>query len=240
MISIIIPTLNEEDVLQGTITALRALTTVPYEIIISDGHSSDKTVEIAKKYADVVVEWGGKTRQNISQGRNAGAKVAKGEFVLFLDADSRVENPDVFFPEALKQFEINPKLVALTVKVRVYPDKATLSDRIIFGLLNFNTALKNNIFHVGDSTGELQLIKKSVFDSIGGFREDLVTREDADIFWRLSNVGRTILYRKLTVWHSGRRAHKMGWPKLLWIWTVNTLWVTLFDRAKEKEWKVIR
>lgn len=240
MISFIIPTLNEEEVLQGAIGALRDLKSTPYEIIVSDGHSSDRTVEIAKKFADVVVEHNGETRQNISQGRNAGAKAAKGEFLVFLDADSRIQNPDAFFAEALKQFQSDPKLVALTAKVKVFPDKSTLADKIIFGILSFNLSVKNNIFHVGDSTGEFQMIRKNIFDSVGGFREDLVTREDADMFWRLSKVGRTKLHRGFTVWHSGRRAHKVGWSKLLWIWTVNTIWVRLFDRAKTKEWKVIR
>ena len=240
MLSIIIPTLNEQQTLPGTIAALRVLKLVPYEVIVSDGHSTDKTVEIAKQYANVVIEHDGKTRQNISHGRNAGAKLAKGEFVVFLDADTKIENPDQFFAKALSRFNNNPKLVALTAKVKVFPSMATWADKIIFGILNFNLSVKNNIFHVGDSTGEFQMIRKNVFSSVGGFREDLVTREDADMFWRLSKVGPTMLDRKLTVWHTGRRAHKIGWPKLLWIWTVNTFWVTMFDKAKSDEWKVIR
>lgn len=240
MLSIIIPTLNEETILERTITALRFMHSISYEIIVSDGHSVDKTVEIAKKCADKVVEHDGKIRQNISQGRNAGAAAAKGEFLVFLDADSRIENPDIFFTEALKQFSIDPKLVGLTVKVKVFPDKATLADNIIFCILNIILILKNNFLHVGGSTGEFQMIRKNVFNSLNGFREDLIANEDFDMFFRLSKVGRTMLYPKLTVFHSGRRAHKVGWPKLLWFWIVNNAWVVLFNRAFSKEWKVIR
>lgn len=241
MISIIIPTLNEENVLEGTITALRKLCAVPYEIIVSDGHSTDRTVQIAKNHADLVVEHDGRTRQNISQGRNAGAAAAKGEFVVFLDADSRIENADAFFTEALEQFKRYPEVVALTVKVRVYPEQETFGDKLVFGLMiNVGLRIKNNIFHIGESTGEFQMIRKSVFESVCGFREDLITREDADMFLRLSKVGRTMLYPNLTIFHSGRRAHKLGWPKLLWIWTVNTIWVALFNRAASKEWTVVR
>jgi glycosyltransferase involved in cell wall biosynthesis len=240
MISFIIPTLNEEKVIEKLLRNLREIKTFEYEIIVSDGGSTDKTVEIAKNIADKVVEHSAQTRQNISQGRNAGAAVARGEFVVFLDADVHIENPDAFFKAALKQFSQEPKLAGLTVTVKVYPNQATLADNIIFGVLNFNLTVKNNIFHVGDSTGEFQMIRKNVFDSIHGFREDLVTREDADMFWRLSNIARTMLYGNLTVFHSGRRAHKVGWPRLLWTWAVNTAWVTLFDRAASKEWTVIR
>lgn len=240
MLSIIIPTLNEEAVLEGTLKALGQLRAVPCEIIVSDGHSTDHTVEIAKSYANIVVEHDGKTRQNISQGRNAGAAKAKGEFVVFMDADSRIENPDAFFLEALKEFNKNPEVLAITVKLKVYPDKETIADKIIFALLNFNLRVKNNFFHIGDSTGEIQMIRKSAFDSLRGFREDLITREDADMFWRLSQMGRTKFYPELTVFHSGRRAHTVGWPRLLWTWTINTIWVSLFDSAASKEWKVIR
>lgn len=240
MLSIIIPTLNEEIVIKRTITALRVMSSISYEIIISDGHSIDKTVEIAKKYADKVVEHDGKTRQNISQGRNAGAAAAKGEILVFLDADSRIENPDIFFAEALKQFNINSKLVGFTVKVKVFPDNATLADNIIFGILNMMLILRNNFLHIGASTGEFQMIRKTAFDFLNGFREDLIAGEDFDMFFRLSKVGRTMLCPKLTIFHSGRRAHKIGWPKLLWLWTVNNIWVLLFNHAASKEWKAIR
>jgi len=239
-LSIVIPTLNEETVLEGTLKSLRKLTAVPYEIIVSDGHSSDRTVEIAKKFADVVLEHDGKTRQNISQGRNAGAAAAKGDFVVFMDADSRVDNPDYFFPQALKQFQNRPELIAMTVRIKVYPDKATLGDKIIFGTLNLIFRFRNNFLHIGESTGEFQMIRKTAFDSLHGFREDLVTREDADMFYRLSKIGRTKFYGNLTVWHSGRRAHKIGWPKLLWIWTLNSISVALLSKTVSKEWKVIR
>lgn len=241
MISIIIPTLNEETVLEGTLTALRTPHAIPYEIIVSDGHSTDRTVAIAKKHADKVVEHDGKTRQNISQGRNAGAAVASGSYLVFFDADSRIGgNPDAFFKETLARFDNHPEVVALTARVMVYPDRATLTDRIVFGILNIGLRIKNNFFHIGESTGEFQMIRKSTFDSVHGFREDLVTREDADMFFRLAKVGRTEFYPGLTVFHSGRRAHKLGWPRLLWIWTINTIWVALFSRAVSKEWTVIR
>ena len=94
--------------------------------------------------------------------------------------------------------------------------------------------------HSGESTGEFQMIRKSFFDQIGGFDENLVTREDADMFYRLAKVGRTMVDRKFTVYHPGRRAHKVGWPKLIWIWTQNKIWVWLFNRAKSKEWEFIR
>jgi len=107
-------------------------------------------------------------------------------------------------------------------------------------MLSFNARVLNNIFHLGKSVAEFQMMRKETFDKLGGFRTDLVSREDADIFLRLSQVGRTMLDPELLVYYSGRRAHKIGWPKLLWDWAVNTIWVALFDKAFAREWKVIR
>lgn len=240
MISFVIPTLEEEKVIEKLLKNLKQITTFDYEIIVSDGGSKDLTVEIARRYADKVVVHDGKTRQNIAQGRNAGAAVAKGEFLVFLDADGFIPKPNEFFLVALTEFD-NPKVVALTVNIRVYPDQETFGDKLVFGIMvNVGQRFKNNVLHVGEATGEFQMIKKSAFDFLKGFREDLITREDADMFFRLSKIGLTRFNSHLTLFHSGRRAHKVGWVKLLSIWTINTIWVALFNKAVSKEWKVIR
>jgi glycosyltransferase involved in cell wall biosynthesis len=240
MISIIIPTYNEEKVIGQSLEALKSRLTIPYEIIVSDGKSTDRTVEIARQYTDKVFVYSGTVRQNISQGRNAGAKEAVGEFLVFMDADARIADPDILFAKAFARFETNPKLVALTTRLKVFPDQETFGDKIMFGFLNFNLRFLNNVLHRGESTGEFQMIKRDVFESLGGFREDLITREDGDMFLRLSKVGLTMLDPNLAVFHSGRRAHKTGWPRLLYTWMINVLWVVLFDKAHAEEWEEIR
>lgn len=240
MLSIVVPTLNEEKVIGESLEALEVRMTIPHEIIVSDGGSTDKTVEIARQWADKVIIYSGTDRQTIAGGRNDGAAAARGEFLVFMDADSRLHDPEAFFTEALKRFEEHPEVVALTAKLRVHPEDETLLDRIVFGMLSFNVRILNNLIHRGESAGEFQMLRKEAFDKLGGFRTDLVTREDADMFLRLSRVGRTMLDPNLVVYHSGRRAHKIGWPKLLWDWAVNTIWVALFDKAFAKEWPVIR
>lgn len=240
MISIIFAALNEEAYLGESIRSLKSQLTFPHEIIVSDGNSDDRTVEIARQLADKVVVYSGGRRQTIAQGRNAGAKAASGDFLIFMDADSRLQNPDALLQRAFANFDADPKLVALTARLKVYPELETAADRIIFGILNFNLRMLNNVFHRGESTGEFQMIRRSAFEVVGGFRPDLVTREDADMFLRLSRIGRTRLDPQLTVLHSARRAHRIGWPRLLSLWVLNTLWVSVFDRAKTREWEVVR
>jgi glycosyltransferase involved in cell wall biosynthesis len=240
MISIIIPSLNEESIIERTVSNIKSKITIPHEIIVSDGKSTDRTVEIARRLADKVVEYTGTTRQNIAMGRNAGVKASSGDFLVFLDADCTIHEPDQFFTHALKHFEENPKLVAMTARLRVLPAFATLADEIVFGIMYLNLRFLNNVLGRGESTGEFQMMRRTTFDQLKGFREDLVTREDADMFLRLSKIGRTMVDPHLTVYHTGRRAHKIGWPKLLYHWFLNVFWVAVFDTAKHKEWTVIR
>jgi glycosyltransferase involved in cell wall biosynthesis len=241
MLSIIIPTLNEEAALEETLSTLaRKFNAIEHEIIVSDGKSKDRTVEIAKKYADKVIVHDGAARQNIPQGRNAGARAAKGDFLVFLDADVRVPEPDIFFAKAMAYFGGDAKLVALTAHLKVLPEMETFPDRVIFFLLNQFHVLMNNILHNGRASGEFQMIRASAFAKVGGYREDLAAGEDYDLFERLSKVGRTRIEKDLRVFHTGRRAHKIGWPKLLSTWLVNNVWLFMFKRVASKEWKPVR
>src|ERR1035437_4019229 len=229
MISIIIPTRNEEKIIGITLAALKTKLSLPHEVIVTDGASTDKTVELAKMYADKVVEHNSPNRQTIAEGRNAGAGAATGEFLVFMDADCSIVNPDEFFSIALDDFKKDDKLVALTGWLRVLPDQETFADKIIFNAQNVWMMFLNDVLHYGVSPGgEFQMMRADVFRKIGGFNANLVAAEDIELFGRLGKEGRIRLDHKLKVFHTGRRGHKIGWPKLLSLWFLNTVWMMLF------------
>ncbi len=239
MISIIIPTLNEESVLEKTLKGLKAQLTIPHEIIITDGKSTDKTIEIANKYADKVVTYEGVTRQTIAQGRNDGAKQAKGDLLIFLDADCTIPNPDVTLTRAIKQFE-DPKLVALIAWIEVSKENRTFADWLVYTVFNSYLVLMNNVLNFGVSGGEFQMMRAADFRTVGGFNEKLVAAEDVELLSRLKKLGQLRIDPKLHVYHSGRRAHKIGWPRLLSQWFLNSFFMMFRGHAFHKEWKVIR
>ncbi len=86
-LSIVIPAKDEEDDLPVLLASLKAQTLQPYEIIVADAGSTDRTVEIAEAMGARVVSGG-----LPGPGRNRGAEVATGEYVLFLDADVELLN----------------------------------------------------------------------------------------------------------------------------------------------------
>lgn len=239
-ISIIIPTLNEEKIIEKTIQNLRNLKDISYEIIISDGKSTDKTIEIAKKYADKVVVYDGKTRQTIGMGRNLGAQQATGDFLVFLDSDLYIPNINQFFNKTIENFKKDKKLVALTVCLKVFPEVATLSDKVIFKIVNYIFFFFNNVFHTGGASGEFQMIRADIFNKLGGYNETLAAAEDNELFVRLAKVGRTHIEMSLFILHTSRRAHKIGWPKLLSSWLRNHFSMVMYKKSWNQVWEEVR
>ncbi len=82
-ISVVVCTRNEEKVIENCLRALKNQNLKP-EIIVVDGHSTDNTVKIAKKFADKIVY---DNKAGISDARNVGAKASSGKIVAYCDAD---------------------------------------------------------------------------------------------------------------------------------------------------------
>ncbi len=239
MISFIIPTLNEEKVLAKTIDCIQKYKGEK-EIIVSDGKSSDKTIEIARAHGAKVVEYKGETRQTIAAGRNSGAAIAKGNYIVFLDADDYFLDADSFFSTAVKKFDADPGLVAFTVAIKVFPEMQTTGDFLVFGYLNRLHFILNNIFGIGVSAGEFQMMRVTAYKKLGGLNEKLVAGEDYEFFNRLSKIGKTKCMLDMVVYHTGRRAHKVGWPKLLSTWFLNAFSVFFLKHSAVDEWEEIR
>jgi len=239
VISIIIPTLREEQFLERTLKNLERLK-LPHEVIITDGGSTDTTLDIARRYTDKIVVWGEPRRQTFGEAKNAGAALATGTFLVFIDADVLIPEPQKFFDEAFAAFNKNSKLAALTVPLQPWPENKSIVDKVFSAPLNWFYIVSNNTFHSGNSSGEFQMVRAEAFRKIGGFGEHLAAGEDNDLFRRLATVGRTMSYWKLCVRHSLRRPHKLGWLKTYYIWIKNGLSVAFRNKAAYKEWSVVR
>jgi glycosyltransferase involved in cell wall biosynthesis len=238
MISFIVPTYNEEKRLGDTLHMISHYKGAR-EIIVSDDNSNDGTVEIAKKYTDKIVV-NQNEKRGISANRNRGAKIAQGEYLVFVDADIRIDDADEFFKKAVNIFEKNQNIIALNVSVRILESFETMVDRIILGFLNYMFLVFNNFLSIGASSGEFQMIRADAFGKVRGFNENLVAGEDHEMFRRLAKIGKTYSEKTLTVYQDGRRVHAIGWPKLLWIWTHDSISVLFLKKSKSKEWMSVR
>src|SRR5438105_6632938 len=88
MISFIIPAHNEERLLGPTLRSIHAAARAagePYEVIVADDASTDRTTAVAEENGAQVVRI---ARRQIAAARNAGARQARGEYFIFVDADT--------------------------------------------------------------------------------------------------------------------------------------------------------
>ncbi|MDE2172624.1 MAG: hypothetical protein KGJ33_01605, partial [Patescibacteria group bacterium] len=162
------------------------------------------------------------------------------QFLVFIDADCSIKDPDHFFTVCLDHFARDPKLNALCVARRVLPELETAADRVIFDLYNDYFWFMNNVIHFNMSAGEMQMVRRSAFISVGGYNSSLVASEDVDLFQRLGKTGKVRYEKGLVIYHTGRRGHAIGWPKLLSQWFLNSIWMMVLGRAFTKEWEPIR
>lgn len=242
-LSIIIPTKNEGKYIDQTLAQFSEyLEKYHLEIIVSDANSTDGTVEIVQRYA---AQTAGKIRlvqndgqQNIAIGRNYGAVHATGDLLFHTDADVRIPDPDRFFQAVLARFE-HPAVVAATVPIWVYPAESKLNDRLYHLFMNSVIRLS---FTVGVylAKGECQMIRRTVFQKIGGYNERLVAGEDCNLFYRLHKEGRIAFLHRVCVHHSPRRFRQYGYAYVSWIYLREGLSLLFLGKSYAKEWTPVR
>jgi len=204
-ISVIIPTLNEEKYIEATLFHIK--NQKPLEMIVADSYSKDRTTKIAKRYgAKVVFE----KRKNIAAARNAGARVAKGDILLFMDADS------IAYPNLLetikKDFSRDKKLVCWTCKI--YAFSPLWKEHLLYDA--FNRASQASVkIKKPRTAGVVMAVRKSAFDKINGFDERVMVFEDFDLSSRIKKVGNFKYSAKTCVYTSARRINQWGfWGSL--------------------------
>ena len=167
-ISIIITTRNEEANLAPCLESINKQTYKDIETIVVDHDSTDKTKEIAKQYGASVYDKGPER----SAQRNFGAQKAKGQYVLFLDADM-ILTPSVA-EECIRYAEKN------TIKALVIPEKS-----IGCGFWAQCKALERSFYEGIDWIEAARFYRKDVFHALDGYDEHLTGPEDFDLPQRL-------------------------------------------------------
>lgn len=198
-ISIIIPTYNEEEYLPNLLTSIQRQEFEDKEIIIADAHSLDKTVEIAESFGCTVVPGG-----LPATGRNNGAKVAKGELLLFLDADSVLTNN--YLSSAIEEFELYNLGIAIT---QIVPLEKGFINQISHEFANYLTKQISHIKPHGAGCYGI-LTYKSLHEKVGGFDESIDFGEDTDYIERIGKISRFKVLDNPRLLISTRRLEEEG------------------------------
>ncbi len=201
MISIIVPVLNEEQIIKDFLKQL-SLLSGNFEVIVVDGGSTDQTVQAVSSFAKVICTNTGRANQ-----MNQGAKVAKGDIFLFLHADTFLPSRAI---EAIEKALSNQNIIG--GRFKIFLDNKRLIYKIIALGINFRDRITSGF------TGDQAIfVRKKVFEEMGGFK-DFPIMEDLDFARRLKRFGKVVRI-PLKVTSSARRWEKKGVLKtiiLMW------------------------
>ncbi len=191
-ISVIIPTLNEEKYIGKTIDSIKTQE-MDCEIIVVDGGSTDNTIKICEEKEVKIIEL---KKRGIGLARNVGAQIARGEYLIFIDADTILKKD---FWRIIKN-ELQENVVG-SCYFGCYDTRFKFVYKIASNLM----FLMNKI-NFTRLTGFCLFCSKKEFLKVGGFDEKLALCEDHDLGKRLKENGNLIkIIRKELVKTSSRR-----------------------------------
>jgi rSAM/selenodomain-associated transferase 2 len=228
-ISVIIPTLNEATTLAQTLAHTAALGLD--EIVVADGGSVDRTRDIAEAFcagpthARILTAPTGRARQ-----MNEGAKMSRGEILLFLHADTRLPSG---VARVIRSTLADPRTVGGRFDVCFDPPSAW--GTVISAFMNWRSRL------TGIATGDQAIfVRREVFERLGGF-SDIPLMEDIDFTARLKRIGPTAALRQ-RVTTSFRRWQQQGPLRtILLMWTLRFLyWIGVNPSRLSRWYKAIR
>lgn len=172
--SVVIPTLNEEKYIPTLLKCLTAQSYKDFEVIVCDGHSNDKTVQMVekfnKKFTRLVVF--NSTKRNVCYQRNMGAKNALGKYLVFFDADCAMNKSFL-----KKIHEHIKKEESLLMTTWLDCDSTEMVDEMMMLVTNLTIELAR---HTPKAVipGFNIIIDKGVFWVMGGFDEKVIHAED--------------------------------------------------------------
>jgi glycosyltransferase involved in cell wall biosynthesis len=149
----------------------------PSEVIVVDNGSEDRTRDAAEALGARVVRH---AEHNISAVRNAGAKAAIGDLLVFIDADTLV--PDSLF-ESFAAVMRDDRCLGGAVSVRYQPPARRWMKLYLAGWRFWG-----RLFNMRQ--GAAQFCRRSAFEALGGYDETIFVGEDIEFYWRLARFAR--------------------------------------------------
>ncbi|MBI2611452.1 glycosyltransferase family 2 protein [Candidatus Gottesmanbacteria bacterium] len=199
LVSVVIPSFNEEKYLPRCLSSLQNQTFKNFEIIVVDNNSTDNTAQIANKFGARVVK---ETNQGMSRARDKGFEEAKCEIITRTDADSIAEAK--WLETIYDTFINNHQLVGITGNL-LSPYKK-IPNLIFKGWAYFlsvilGTACSGHIYLIGPNMA----VRKSAWKKTIPHHDDSIIHEDIDLSCHLSEVGKLAFIPEMKVVLSGRK-----------------------------------
>jgi glycosyltransferase involved in cell wall biosynthesis len=223
-LSIIIPALNEQEYIFQLLKAIRKQDFKDYEIIVADAASNDKTIKIAQEFGCKITEGG-----LPALGRNNGAKIAKGDLFLFIDADNKIPN-DKFLSELIEKFEKRKLEVA---SFPISPNGIKL-DKFFYWLYNLWVKITQRFL---PHASGVVLVSREIHQKIGGFDEEIKLAEDHEYARRAGKIGKFGFIEIEPILFSSRRFELEGRFKAYLTYVLAGFYILFFGPIKSDIFK---
>lgn len=172
LVSVVVPTKNSEKYLERCLKSIINQSYRNIELIVVDNGSSDRTIDIAKQYANIVVD---KSPERSAQ-RNYGAFLSKGEYLYFVDSDFQL---DVNVIE--QAVNVTSKGFDLVVIHNTSDPSVSIWSKV--------RKFERDMYKFEESNIAVRFCSKKSFDKVGGYNECLIASEDYDLHNRLLKAG---------------------------------------------------
>ena len=209
--SIIIPACQEEKYIESS---LLSLPKEAEKIVVCNG-CTDATESKAKKYAKVILI----KERNVSKARNLGANAARGNILIFLDADTKFTSSSTL--EKIKK-SLQSSIVGTC---KVLPDSKKLKYRLAMWI-------KNRLLFTHWTSGII-FCRKETFNKSQGFNESMSKKEDRDFVNQCLKHGKFSIANAYII-NSMRRYERKGILKHSFYWIKETI------KPSKKEYEIIR
>ena len=191
-ITVIVPVRNEAKKISRCLEALQAQSYPPHEIIVVDGHSTDKTVEIAMRYPVKVLYENIGTRAGANQ---IGIKQAKGDFIAFTDADCRPEKD--WLKNLIREFDDGIAGVGGVVRNIGNSAWENSINMAMETFLGSAQSVQGRVYETKKTVSSISgcncMYRKEDLVRVGGFDLNLPTAEDTELNRRMRKIG-TLVY----------------------------------------------
>jgi glycosyltransferase involved in cell wall biosynthesis len=217
-VSVIIPARNEERYIRAALASVAAQTwpVALLEAVVVDNGSTDATREVVQAFMagapHLAVHVVDEPAHGVARAKNRGASVARGRWLIFLDADSRMA------PELVERVMLRSRQGHAAGSIRVVADSHDILDRAFFGLIEFGKVLFG-------LRAQMFYCERERFIHCCGFDEHLQLAEDLEFLVRLERAGVPVCHvTESWIATSPRRLHtlpcRLGMPAMLARWAL--------------------
>jgi GT2 family glycosyltransferase len=217
-VSVVIPARDEERYIRAALASVAAQRwpVALLEAVVVDNGSTDGTRAVVQDFMagepHLVVQLVDEPAHGVARAKNRGALVARGRWLIFLDADSRMA------PDLVERVMLRSRQGYPAGSVRVVADSHDILDRAFFGLIEFGKVLFG-------LRAQMFYCERELFMHCGSFDEHLQLAEDLEFLGRLQRAGVPVCHvTESWIATSPRRLHtlpcRLGMPAMLMRWAL--------------------